>query len=82
MWMVLIASLTVSVSSSLRVRNGGLWGSSICGAGAISVLMAIGDELGWNNTTQLDYATSGDITGDRSSVVGYASIFFTRRAND
>jgi AmmeMemoRadiSam system protein B len=25
----------------------------------------------------LKYATSGDITGDKSSVVGYASIVFT-----
>ncbi|MEM2365413.1 MAG: AmmeMemoRadiSam system protein B, partial [Nitrososphaerota archaeon] len=30
--------------------------------------------LGTKNVRLLKYATSGDVTGDRSAVVGYASI--------
>jgi len=50
---------------------------SICGGGAIVVLMGIAQRLGWNQTRLLSYATSGDVSGDRSAVVGYAAICFT-----
>ena len=49
---------------------------SICGGGAIVVLMSIAETLGWNQTRLLSYATSGDVGGDRSAVVGYAAICF------
>ena len=49
---------------------------SICGGGAIVVLMSIAQRLGWNQTRLLSYATSGDVSGDRSAVVGYAAICF------
>jgi len=32
--------------------------------------------------TLLDYRTSGDATGDRSTVVGYAAISFLKEASD
>jgi len=47
---------------------------SICGAGAITLLLAAARELGWGEAQLVSYATSGDITGDRSAVVGYAAI--------
>lgn len=50
---------------------------SICGGGAIVVLMSIAQTLGWNQTRLLSYATSGDVSGDRGAVVGYAAISFT-----
>ena len=50
---------------------------SICGGGAIVVLMSIARTLGWNRTRLLSYATSGDVSGDRSKVVGYAAISFS-----
>ena len=34
-------------------------------------------ELGATEGTLIKYATSGDIAGDKSSVVGYASIVFS-----
>ena len=48
-----------------------------CGYGAIAATMIASKELGATKGTLLRYATSGDITGDKSSVVGYGSIIFT-----
>jgi len=48
-----------------------------CGYGAIASTMISCKELGATKGTLLKYATSGDITGDKSSVVGYGSIIFT-----
>lgn len=49
---------------------------SACGYGAIASIMIAVKELGASKAELLKYATSGDITGDISSVVGYASIVF------
>jgi len=48
-----------------------------CGYGAIASTMVACKELGATQGKLLQYATSGDIAGDKSSVVGYASIIFT-----
>ena len=47
-----------------------------CGFGAIAAIMTACKELGATQGKLLKYATSGDISGDKSSVVGYASIIF------
>jgi AmmeMemoRadiSam system protein B len=47
---------------------------TICGAGAIALLLLIGKLLKWAPGRLLAYGTSGDTTGDRSSVVGYATM--------
>jgi len=47
---------------------------SICGAGAIALLMLLGRQCGWETGTCLDYTTSGDLTGERDAVVGYAAV--------
>ena len=47
-----------------------------CGFGAIASTMIACKELGATEGKLLKYATSGDISGDKSSVVGYASIIF------
>jgi AmmeMemoRadiSam system protein B len=52
---------------------------SICGGGAIVALMACAHRLGWGETRLLSYATSGDVTGESHSVVGYAAISLTGR---
>ena len=49
---------------------------SACGYGAIASTMIACKELGATKGKLLKYATSGDITGDTSSVVGYGSIIF------
>jgi MEMO1 family protein len=50
---------------------------SACGYGAIASTMIACKELGATQGRLLKYATSGDIAGDKSSVVGYASIVFS-----
>ena len=47
-----------------------------CGYGAIASTMIACKELGATEGKLLKYATSGDISGDKGSVVGYASIIF------
>ena len=50
---------------------------SACGYGAIASTMIACKELGAVKGNLIKYATSGDITGNKSSVVGYASIVFS-----
>jgi len=49
-----------------------------CGIGAIMALIAAARQLAPCSARLLRYANSGDVTGDYSSVVGYASILFER----
>ncbi|MEE9563425.1 MAG: MEMO1 family protein [Nitrosopumilaceae archaeon] len=48
-----------------------------CGYGAIASTMIACKKLGATKGELLKYATSGDVTGDTSSVVGYGSIIFS-----
>ncbi len=48
-----------------------------CGYGAMATTMVACKELGATKGELLKYATSGDISGEKSSVVGYGSIIFT-----
>ena len=50
-----------------------------CGGGPIISIMLAAKALGANQGKVLKYLNSGDITGDRSRVVGYAAGFFTRK---
>ena len=50
---------------------------SACGYGAIASVMIAAKILGAKKGELLKYATSGDITGKKDSVVGYGSIIFT-----
>jgi AmmeMemoRadiSam system protein B len=51
---------------------------SMCGPGPTTALVAAAKALGAKKADLLCYKTSGDITGDYSAVVGYASIAFMR----
>ena len=44
-----------------------------CGAGPLITLMLAAKKLGADRGIVLNYANSGDVTGDRSGVVGYAA---------
>ena len=44
-----------------------------CGHAAVAAVMWAASELGANKVQTLNYATSGDVTGDYSSVVGYGA---------
>ncbi|MCD6403163.1 MAG: MEMO1 family protein [Candidatus Aenigmarchaeota archaeon] len=49
---------------------------SVCGFGPIAIAIFVSKFLKGRKGELLKYATSGDVTGDYSSVVGYASIKF------
>jgi len=50
---------------------------SMCGPGPVIAMIVACKELGAKKASLLRYATSGDITGDYSQVVGYASVTVT-----
>jgi hypothetical protein len=52
-----------------------------CGGGPIVAAMIAAERLGANQARLLKYANSGDVTGDKSRVVGYASVAFFRKAS-
>jgi hypothetical protein len=47
-----------------------------CGGGPAAVAMIVSKRLGADMSNVLKYANSGDVTGDRSGVVGYAAAVF------
>ena len=47
---------------------------SMCGPGPVATMLYAVKQLGATKATILKYATSGDVTGDKSSVVGYGSV--------
>ncbi len=49
-----------------------------CGYGPIAATITASKSLLAKKATLLRYKTSGDITGDKSSVVGYAAVSFTK----
>ena len=55
---------------SVAVEN---QGTEACGAGPIITMLHAGRNLGATRCKVLNYANSGDVTGDNSGVVGYAA---------
>jgi AmmeMemoRadiSam system protein A len=53
-------------------------GVEACGLGPVCVSLFLAKKIGWNGPSLIRYANSGDVTGDRRSVVGYAAMAFTR----
>ena len=51
-----------------------------CGRGAMATVMWAAQGLGADRVEILKYATSGDVTGDRTAVVGYAAAAITRKS--
>jgi MEMO1 family protein len=71
-----------AIDQMLKLNAEGLYDAcrqehiSMCGLGpAIVMLTALG-KLGVNHAELMRHATSGDINGDRSAVVGYAGLVF------
>jgi len=52
---------------------------STCGYGPVMAAITASKELGAESSELLCYGTSGDVLGDRSAVVGYASIAFLKK---
>jgi AmmeMemoRadiSam system protein B len=55
------------------------YGISTCGYGPVIAAITASKELGAKKAELLCYKTSGDVLGDRSAVVGYASMMFTKK---
>jgi AmmeMemoRadiSam system protein B len=53
-----------------------------CGRGAVSAVLWAAKDLGADQVKLLQYATSGDVTGDYNSVVGYAAAVIYCQAQD
>jgi AmmeMemoRadiSam system protein B len=51
---------------------------STCGYGPVMAALVASKELGAKKAELLCYGTSGDVLGDRSAVVGYASMAFMK----
>lgn len=51
---------------------------SMCGPGPVATMLIAAQALGANSSQILKYSTSGDITGDYRSVVGYAAATVSR----
>lgn len=51
-----------------------------CGGGPIVAAMIAAERLGANQAKVLKYANSGDVTGDRSRVVGYGAVALIKSA--
>jgi hypothetical protein len=49
-----------------------------CGGGPIAVAMMVSKSIDAKNSAVLKYANSGDVSGDRSGVVGYVSAAFSK----
>lgn len=58
-----------SMYARLRRRN-----ASICGYGPIAAMLTASKKLGGSRASLLKYANSGDVSGDKDAVVGYAAI--------
>ncbi|MDD5723580.1 MAG: AmmeMemoRadiSam system protein B [Syntrophales bacterium] len=50
-----------------------------CGAGPVAVTMMVTKAMGADNARILEYMNSGDITGDKSGVVGYAAVVLYKK---
>jgi AmmeMemoRadiSam system protein B len=50
-----------------------------CGAGPIIATMMLSEKLGADHSNVLKYTNSGDVSGDKSGVVGYVSAVFYRK---
>lgn len=65
----------LSMSRNFQQR---IW--EACGGGPIVAAMIAAERLGANQAKVLKYANSGDVTGERSRVVGYGAVALVRSA--
>lgn len=71
-----------SLDSSLFLETLGAHDATVCGSSPIALLLDVIERLGGDGIYQadLDYQTSGDLTGDYRHSVSYAALGYFRRA--
>lgn len=74
---ILARAETFDPAAVLAAEDEGL--GFACGRGAIAAIMWAAKALGADTCQVVDYATSGDVTGDLQSVVGYAAAVLYRQ---
>jgi AmmeMemoRadiSam system protein B len=71
---------SIALENIRRLDVDGLFASiekyniTMCGPGAVGTLLYLGRKEGARGAEVLKYATSGDVTGDKAAVVGYAAV--------
>lgn len=73
-----IIDAILSLDENSVYKNVEEYNISMCGYGPVSAVIIASKILGASKAELLKYATSGDVTGDQSQVVGYASFTITR----
>jgi hypothetical protein len=68
----------LSLDADELVRRIGQYDISMCGYAPVISLIAAALEMGADKAELVKYQTSGDTSGDYSSVVGYAGIIIGR----
>ncbi len=68
----------VNLDEEELYRQRSLLNCTMCGYGPVASAIVAAKEMGAQKASLLKYATSGDVTGDFSSVVGYGSIIIKR----
>lgn len=53
-----------------------------CGMGPVLTSILLAKKMKWSGPRLIRYANSGDVTGERNSVVGYAAMAFTEKKKD
>ena len=64
-----------TIEKVLNLDDSGIFSAEIDAPWAVAALLKIAKEREWKPVL-LNYANSGDVTGDRTSVVGYAAVAF------
>jgi AmmeMemoRadiSam system protein B/AmmeMemoRadiSam system protein A len=64
---------TACIEAICQLNPGGITTDHACGRLPVCTLIHVARQKGWK-AKRLDYRTSGDTSGDRSAVVGYAAI--------
>lgn len=73
----------LAIGQMLELDPKGLWqvvrenNISMCGYAPVTTMLVSAKQLGASGGELVKYQTSGDVTGDRSAVVGYAGIMVT-----
>jgi AmmeMemoRadiSam system protein B len=70
-----------TIGHILKGEGGKLGGNDACGFMPIRTILAMACACGWRSRL-VDYRNSGDTAGDKSAVVGYASIGFWEERNE
>jgi len=70
----------MDIEGFLRGIEGGRY--EACGAGPVAVTTMVAKAMGADSVRILEYKNSGDVTGDKSGVVGYAAVVLYKKNGD